>query len=267
MSMLFSCKNEQPAQGPSYTNKEEQQKIIDETLRNASSYSLYSPAYQKELDKGLAKDATIAYLWQQKSMPLYKQGKYELGKPFLDKAVQYNRERYLDYRAFMKCIFAKEYREAIIDFNKCIDAYGNSYVMDHTYKCYIGISYIMLNEFETAEAIFKEDIRIIENEKGDDWVHPLELFYYGISLYEQKKHEDALLIFDRAIKKYPTFSDVQFYKSLSFAALGKHEKARELMNQAISNARLGNTINEDNVIYERYPYQVRLKTFELYENH
>jgi tetratricopeptide (TPR) repeat protein len=83
----------------------------------------------------------------------------------------------------------------------------------------------------------------------------------------KKKHEDAIFIFDRALKKYPTFSDVQFYKSLSFAALGKQKKARELMNQAISNARLGNTINEDNVIYERYPYQVRLKTFELYENH
>ncbi len=30
-----------------------------------------------------------------------------------------------------------------------------------------------------------------------------------------------------------------------------------LMESAQANGKAGNTINEDNVIYERYPYQVR----------
>lgn len=38
------------------------------------------------------------------------------------------------------------------------------------------------------------------------------------------------------------------------------------MKLAAKNARLGNTINKDRVIYERYPYQVRLKTYKVYEN-
>ena len=31
----------------------------------------------------------------------------------------------------MKCIFGKRYHEAIIDFERCLTDYGNSYVMDH----------------------------------------------------------------------------------------------------------------------------------------
>jgi len=263
---VSSCKEKEAAVVPVSLSKEEQQKVIDETMKNAYQYSLYSQEHQQELDKGLLQDLTIAYFWQQKSMPLYKHGKYELGRPFLDNAVKYNRARYLDYRAFMICIFAKNYQEAIFEFQKCIDEYGNSHVMDHTYKCYMGISYLMLNEFEKAEAIFSEDIAAIKKKNGEDWVHHLELFYYGISLFEQGKYEEAILIFDRALVKYPNFSDVQYYQALAYARSDKLEKARTIMTRAAENARLGNTINEDNVIYERYPYQVRLNSYRAYES-
>ena len=89
----------------------------------------------------MKKDSTIAYLWQQKAMPLFKARKYEAGMIFLDKAVLYDEAEYLDYRAFIKCIFAKTYREAIIDFEKCKEKVGNSYVMDHTYDFHIALSY------------------------------------------------------------------------------------------------------------------------------
>ena len=262
----FSCKEEQDSEVVVKHTEEEKQQIIEEALGNAYKHDLYSQEFQEELDVGLAKDPTLAYLWQQKAMPLYKQGKYEVGKPFLDKAVQYNRDRYLDYRAFMECIFAKNYREAITEFKKCVAEYGNSYVMDQTYNCYIGISHLMLNEFETAEAIFEEDIETITKQQDADWIHPLELFYYGLSCFEQKKYEKAVSIFNSALDKYPTFSDVQYYKAIALARLNKLEEARIVMKSASKNAKLGNTINEDNAIYERYPYQVRLNTYKMYES-
>jgi hypothetical protein len=70
-----------------------QDSIIDKYLTNgAQKYSYNSPQWQLEIDKGLEVDSTIAYLWQQKAMPLFKQGKYEIGMEFVDKAVIYNRE-------------------------------------------------------------------------------------------------------------------------------------------------------------------------------
>ena len=77
----------------------------------AWKYTLGSYEWQTEIDKGLAKDSTIAYLWQQKAMPYFKARKYEVGMTFLDKAVQYNPERWQPYRGFMKCIFSKSYKE------------------------------------------------------------------------------------------------------------------------------------------------------------
>lgn len=143
---------------PPAANKEQQEAIIEEHLRNgARKYHLYSQEWQEEIDKGLAKDSTIAYLWQQKAMPLFKQNKHEAGMEFLDKAVFYAPERYLDYRAVIKCIFARRYSDAITDFQEYKRRFGNGYVMDHSYDFYIGLSLLQLNKFKEAEAIFEED--------------------------------------------------------------------------------------------------------------
>ena len=101
--------------------------IIEKYFKNgALKYRLYSREREEEIDKGLKVDSTIAYLWQQKAMPLFKQGKYEIGMNFIDKAVKYDRDRYQDYRAFIKCIFAKTYQEAITDFEDCKKRNGNN---------------------------------------------------------------------------------------------------------------------------------------------
>lgn len=111
--------------------------------------------WQECLDAGLKKDSTVAYLWQQKAMPYFKAKKYEIGMEYLDKAMLYDRKNWLPYRAFIKCIFTKTYREAIIDFEICKKLYGNSYVMDHTYNFYIGISYLQLNKYKKAEELLE----------------------------------------------------------------------------------------------------------------
>ena len=239
-------------------DKEKQEEIINEHLKNGAwKYELYSREWQEEIDKGLAKDSTIAYLWQQKAMPMFKQGKYEVGMEFIDKAVKYNRQRWQDYRAFIKCVFAKTYREAIADFQDCKKRFGNSYVMDHTYDFYIGLSYLQLNEFEMAEQTFQKDYEYQLKDKGEDWLHHLDLFYFGISKYEQKNYLGAIEIFDKALKIYPDFSEVQIFKADCLRKIGKTEEAKDLQKLGEINGRKENTINEDNVIYERYPYQIR----------
>ena len=239
-------------------DKEKQEEIINEHLKiGAWKYDLYSREWQEEVDKGLAKDSTIAYLWQQKAMPLFKQGKYEIGMEFIDKAVTYDRQRWQDYRAFIKCVFAKTYREAIADFQDCKERFGYGYVMDHSYDFYIGLCYLQLNEFEKAEQIFKQDYEYHLKSKGKGWLHHLDLFYYGISKYEQKDYHGAVEIFDVSLEIYPNFSEVQIFKADCLRKTGKNKEADDLQKMGEINGRRGYTINEDNVIYERYPYQIR----------
>lgn len=95
----------------------------------------------------------------------------------------------------------------------------------------------------------------MKDKNGEDWVHPTALFYYGISLYEQRKWEDAIAIFDCALVQYPTLSDAKYYKAICLGRIGKTEEYHQLLKKSEADFKLGYTINEDNTIYETYPYQ------------
>lgn len=246
------------AQANTSNPAQSQDSIMKEHLvHGAWKHPLYSRERDEEINKGLAKDSTIAYLWQQKSMPMLKQGKYELAMPYVDKAVQYDRVRWQPYRAYVKCIFAKTYREAISDFEACKAQWGNSVVMDHTYNFYIALCKLQLNQFQEAEEMLKVEVSTQLENYGEDWVHHLDLFYLGISQYEQKKYKEANESFAMALKQYPELSDAHYYKSICMKKLGLEEEAEAALSIAKTYADKGFTFTEDGAVYERYPYQVR----------
>ena len=85
----------------------------------------------------------------------------------------------------------------------------------------------------------------------------VSLCFSNISKYEQQKWEEAIVEFDKSLKQYPEFSDVEYYKAICLARLGKKEESSSLLAKAIKDAASGYTINEANAIYETYPYKVR----------
>jgi tetratricopeptide (TPR) repeat protein len=219
-------------------------------------FGFFSSELRSEIDKGLKLDSTVSFLWRIKSEPLMKRGKYKLGIACLNKAVEYDTLHWLAYRGFMKCIFAHQYESAILDFEECKKRFGNNIEMDHSYNFYIALSNLQLNRFSKAEEIFEDDIKSLEKEKGYDWVHHLDLYYLAITKYEQKKYKDAIEVFDSALTKYPNFSEAQFYKSKCLERLGQPILAKTLRTTAEINGKNGYTINEDNIIHVRYPYQI-----------
>ncbi|ALU25005.1 tetratricopeptide repeat protein [Myroides odoratimimus] len=234
-----------------------QDSIIAQYATNGAhqyNYYLDMNKWQTNLDEGLKQDSTIAYLWQQKAMPYFKNRKYEVGMEYLDKAVRYDVKRYLPYRAFIKCVFLKAYKGAIADFEECLTRWGDRYEMDHTYTFYIGLSYLQLNEFDTAEQYF---LRAVEKQKEmfQD-IHHVDLFYLGIVKYEQELYQDAINYFDMAIKEYKEFSDAYFYKTLCQDKL--NEKGADATFKLFKKYnKKGYSINEANAIYELYPYQIK----------
>lgn len=257
LSICFSNCYSQNDKKNDVDKKAKQELIIKESLENGAwKHMMFSKEWQDEIDLGLKKDSTIAYLWQQKAMPYFKLRKYEIGMPFINNAVLYDAKNWQPYRAFIKCIFAKTYKDAILDFEDCKKKYGNNYEMDHTYNFYIALCDLQLNKFSDAENLLSEYVNDMLKKNGEDWVHPTALFYYGIAKYEQQKWEEAIVEFDRALKQYPNFSDVKFYKAMCFMKINKEKEAMILLDEGKSDAEKGYTINEDNAIYEKYPYQV-----------
>lgn len=237
---------------------EVQEAIIKQSLDSCAykyNYVFQMQEWQSCIDKGLKKDSTIAYLWQQKAMPYFKCKKYEVGMSFLDKAVLYNKQEWLPYRGFIKCIFSKTYKEAIKDLEECIKLYGNGYIMDHTYSFYIGLCYLQLNEYDKAEKVFDDYVNDIYKNR-QQLEHPTAYFYQAIAKNELQKWDEAIAIFDKALKIYPQFSDAKYYKAICWLKLGKpKEEVVALVGLAREDAAKGFTINEDNTVYETYPYQ------------
>jgi tetratricopeptide (TPR) repeat protein len=220
-------------------------------------YRLGSATHQCYIDSALAIIPTNAWYWQQKSMPLYKSGRYELGKPYLDSAVKYNPEHWLEYKAFMECIYSKSYRESLRDFVLARRIYGNRVVMDHPYDFYIGLCYLQLNQLDSSEKYISSCIENDVASLGEKWIHPNHLFYMGIIYYERELYAQAIVYLNRSLISYPNFSDAQYFVSVCESLLGNKKEALRLMQAAQSNFNLGFTFNEDNSMYVDYPYQIR----------
>lgn len=195
-------------------------------------------------------------------MPYFKRRKYSIGMQFLDKAVLYDKH-WLDYRAFIKCIFSKDYEGSEIDFQKAKSLNGNTYIMDHTYNFYISLCYLQTDRFKKAQQLLIYDIGQTEKQHDESWIHYLDLFYLGIVNYELQDFPAALKAFDKALAKYSNFSDAEYFKGKVLYLQGKHKEGYELMKKAKADFEKGYTINEDNSIYEQYPYQVNWKIVNL----
>lgn len=260
LTSIYSCKQSASVPDLNMPLTEEQKArraaIIEEHFENdARKQPLGSQEYHDAIDRGLAKDSTIAYLWQQKAMPLYKQGQYDLATHYIDKAVKFDRNNeWLEYRAFMKCIFSKDYLGAIEDFEKSKAINGNSFVMDHSYDTYIAMSKLMLKEFAEAEQILTNEVDSQMKNFGE--VHHLVLFYLGISKYEQGKNEEAITAFDKCLKASPLFPEPYYYKGFALRKMDKTSEGDAMIKKASELSKDGNSFSEDNAIYERYPYQV-----------
>ncbi|TLF47131.1 tetratricopeptide repeat protein [Maribacter aurantiacus] len=241
---------------------------IQDYWSKANQSGVYSQERQKYLDSILLIKPDTAYIWQQKAMPLYKERKYSLGKPFLAKAVLYDSVKYLDYSAFVKCLFSKEYEESILEFLEAKNKFGDRYVMDHTYNFYIGISYLQLNQFIKAKDFLirsrDQQFKDFPNEPPEEACHYLDWFYLGVAAYELKEYESAVEFFDTSLKVYTNFGDALYYKGISHYKMGNKDEAELALRMAKENRE--NTINEDQVYYVIYPYQVFHKLSPLAGN-
>lgn len=243
---------------PNMFQSQSKKEIYDKYLKNgAYKYSYFHTKYQQYLDSALVQLPNDAFLWQQRAMPLFKRKKYELGMKYLDNAVKNDDafDSYLSYRAFIKCVFQKDYSGAITDLDVLIKKYPKGIIMDHSYVFYKALSQIQLNQYQEAE----DNLKVSTNLFVSNGIEPhfLDLFYLGITFYERENYTKAIKYFDESLKQNTKFSDAQYYKGLSLYYLNRKPEALEIIKKAEENFLADNTITEDNRFYEDYPYQIK----------
>lgn len=239
------------------SSKQVQDSLVEHYIDNgAGKFGYNHPKWHVYLDSLISICPNIARAYQQKALPYIKSGDYGSAFPLEDKAVQYDPERWLSYRAFLKCIFSKDYKGAIIDFDQAQKIAPNNFEMDHSYPFYKGLCYLELKNLKKAERNLLDDIQI--QTKGDTAknVHYNTLLYCGIVYYEMKQYKKAEAYLKKCLSQFSQLPDANFYLAMTFKAAGKEYKSRlEITKKALEE---GYKQNEDNEIYSNYPHQITL---------
>ncbi|MGU3376567.1 tetratricopeptide repeat protein [Chryseobacterium sp. M5A1_1a] len=236
-----------------------QKKIFLDLVKEDSKESIFSVQHQQYLDSILVILPKEAFFWQQKAMPLFKQKKYELGMKYLDKAVELDEtNHYKEYRAFIKCLFQKNYTDALNEFKELSKENEDGAVMDHPYGFWIALCYLQLNQFDLSREYMEKAVSF---GRKYNVVNPYEMFYLGVIEYETGNYTKAIEYLDVSLKYYRDFADAKYYKSLSLAKLNREVEAKALFMESKRNFEKGTSFNEGNSLYENFPYQVSRFTY------
>lgn len=226
-------------------------------LDKAWNYPQTSTQFRTVLDSALKAYPNDAQLWREVATSYFKSGMYSQAMKYIDRAVELDPKRWLGYRAFMKCVFMKDYAHAITDFKTAIALKHSIYEMDHTFYFYMGISYLKTSRLDSANYYMQLSV---ETQKPQDKknVHYVDWHYWGLICLHQKNDSQALQYFDNALEQFSNFPDALYYKATLLLHEKKKADATALLQAAEKALLSGYHLNEDNEIYVNYPFQITL---------
>jgi tetratricopeptide (TPR) repeat protein len=223
-----------------------------------TQYSIYTLEGQRKADTALMIDPTFAAAWQQKAMPHLKNGDFPHWIELIDKAVRLDSARWLDYRAFCKIVFMKDYDGGLQDINRAQKRLPKEklFVMDHTYDYWRSLCYMETGRLDSALFFMQKSIDEQVKDRGLEWTHYGDLFYLGVLFFDKGQIGKAEYYIDASLKKSGSFPDALYYKTLILLQLGKKGEALEVFNRLVIAREKGYRMNEDNEIYANYPRQI-----------
>ena len=221
-----------------------------------------NPAWQLYCDSIIAICPDVAAAYQLKAVPFIKNGEYEKAFALNDIAVQLDPKGYTAYRGFLKCIFTRDYKGAIIDFQKAAQFYPRGYEMDHTYPFYEGLCNLELGNYPDAEQNFKQDIFIQTGGKKDQNPHFNTLLYTGILYYEMKENALAKEYLLKCLQAYSQLPEANYYLAMVYAREGNATLRKKYLEIARQSYKDGYRLNEDNIYYVNYPHEIKLYEIE-----
>ena len=214
------------------------------------------PVWQHYCDSLINRCPNIAVAYQLKAIPYLKAGDYAPAFLLNNKAVERDPKQFTAYRGFLKLIFTKDYKGAIVDFQKAQQLTPNGYEMDHTYFFYEALCNLELGDYSKAAALLKKDSFVQVGKDTKKNTHFNTLLYLGIVHYELKEYEKAKSYFLKCLSQYKELPEANYYLALVYG----NENNKILKNAYLDKAKkaIANKygMNEDNMYYAYYPYQI-----------
>lgn len=183
----------------------------------ANEFFQYSKEFQEVLNQSINIDSTYAFAYQQKSVAYLKSGDFITWKKLIDKAVKFNPNENLGYRAWCRYQFFRDYRGAIKDI-ELLDSlvnYNIGFSANGDYHLNIvkALCYKSIGQNEKA-------ILIIENQFIDEnhFIGLYDYLHLGVLYFDEGDFQRALVAFKKQSVENE-LAENQFYLALVCKAL------------------------------------------------
>jgi tetratricopeptide (TPR) repeat protein len=236
--------------------------IVQHYLKDLAWQKGYNhPNWDRYCDTVIALCPDIAEAYREKAIPHIKYANLAIAMPLEDKAVELSPGEWLDYRAFLKVIFTKDYEGALVDFENAEKQKPLGGLMDHTYSFYKGLSYLGLGEYSKAIDALDQDIKTQSNYSKDAYIHFNTFLFLGIAHYKNNNLIEAENYINRCLKNYEAHPDALYYLGMINTQNNNKTEALANFTKSLNALKIGYSMNEDNESYCNYPFQIT--TFEV----
>jgi tetratricopeptide (TPR) repeat protein len=204
-------------------------KACEQAMQAAGHYQ-FSKEFQEALDSSMAIDSTFYYPYRAKSVAYLKSGDFLNWKKLIDKAVQYDPEGNLGYRAWCRYQFFRDYEGALKDIEE-LEALVNhdiGYSANGFYHLKIAKAVILKNLGKKQEAIevLKEQLLAENYDPGlYDYLH------LGTLYLEEGSTNNAI----EALKIQNEKNDIaegHYYLALAYKAKENNQLAESELQKA-----------------------------------
>jgi tetratricopeptide (TPR) repeat protein len=193
----------------------------------AANYYWGTPAWQTMMDSALSICPTSAKGWGNKGIVYLMRGDIISWSKFYEKAIQYDPLFYLGNRAWHRMRHLRDYKGALIDFQKqdSLSGFASIYVSDvHNYilmgQCKQG-----LGDFSSALDYYNRSIEKQVGQRGEEWVGTYDYLIRGILKFKMDDINGALNDFNKQIKSYEALLDSYYYRGLVHRKLKQNDMA------------------------------------------
>lgn len=224
--------------------------------QGAEKISYNDPRWSQYCDSLIAVCPNIAIDYQHKAVPLVKDGNWEKAFALEDQAVALDPQVWLPYRGFLKVIKTKDYAGGLADFQLAGRRSPNGREMDHTYPFFEGLCYLKMGDYARAEQALQRDRALQKSSIAEADIHFNSLFYAGVLYWKMGRYALAGQYLRRCLHQYAQHPDANYYLGLTYRAQRREAAGRTRLQFALQCLAKGYQLNEDNTIYENYPYQI-----------
>ncbi|NIJ55041.1 tetratricopeptide repeat protein [Dyadobacter arcticus] len=242
-------------QKPYCSSKSVQDSLFQHYSRRAHEFGLEDMRWVQTFDTLIAICPNISEAYQERALAYVLSGNVVKVFENIDKAVELEPRRWLPYRGYLHCIFAKQYEKGIADFEAAEMMMPNAFTMDHSFSFFMAMAHTGLKNYEKAESYFLKDIATQKRGEGQNDIHYNTLLYFGIMHYLNNDLDKAEIRLRECLQLYEQHPTANYYMALILKATGDKqnqvyfEKAKQYLND-------GYKINEPNSYLVPYPLQV-----------